>query len=1148
MSSGSLYKLIVSRGPVPGQVFELNRAALIIGRDPASEIVIDGSGVSRRHAQLTVEAGGVVIIDLGSSNGTYVNGQRIQGPHRLAAGDTLGLGHSIELSFDGPPLLGQSPATVLEPKRPQPQAASPEPQRPPGQPGTQVPAPQQPLAAQPRVADRPAGHHPPASDQPPATVLGDVDLRGMSQILGTGLGTRDGGRVAPPPVLTIEEAGQPGRSIELVRDHYGLGRSDENEIRIASPIVSRRHLRLERTGSGYRLVPVPEAANPVLFEGRPLQGARQLEHGDMLRIGSQDPGTMVTLRYAEPAMAGRQPPAATPIRFGEKPVLQIGRDHSNDIRLDTPQISRFHAQVERVGQRYRLRDLRSSNGTFVNGQRITGEVWLKPEDQVRIGPYRFILGEDGFDHYDESRGLRVDVVGLNKWVRKDLNILQNISLVIQPREFVVVVGQSGGGKSTLVDAVAGYRPATHGRVYVNGMDVYRHFDAIRYDIGFVPQRDIIHMELTVFQAMDYAAQLRMPPDTTAAERHQRVNEVLQDLDLAHRKDVQISGLSGGQQKRVSIGVELLTKPGLFFLDEPTSGLDPGTETALMQLMRRLADQGRTIILITHATKNVMLADKVVFLARGGYLAWYGPPDEALQYFDQFREERDRRASAMEFDQIYAILDDPNKGNPAEWAKRFQGHAANRKYILEPLAQQGHSVGADSAAPQQAPAAPVQPRAQPARPRQVSALRQFFVLSARNLRILTRDRSSLILMLAAAPMVGLLDIVLAVLLQRNPFSVGDTGSMPNVMISLFLLGLYGVMVGALAQMREIVKEQDIYKRERLVNLKIIPYVLSKIWVAGLLALYQSAIYVVVHYIAFEMPGGVLEFGLVFITVAAATMTGMMLGLFSSALAPNANSAPILVILLILPQIVLAGALIAMPGSGEYVSAFTTTRWAFESLMSITGVGSDVAGDACWQLPEEQRNDMTLEVKAAVGCRCMGTAVFSDCQYPGVRQSYNSAIDEPEPQQPALPPLRDPPPDPVLPPEPERPSNVQDQVAMAEYQQQIDLWRAEVNRIQANYQAELAAYQVEARDHQERVTQMMTDFQTRHADWHLRRVAAVGTAEATIERVFIDFGWTFVDKRDAVAFWGKITRALTAQAVMSTLLFGAIIVLQKRKDVV
>ena len=267
---------------------------------------------------------------------------------------------------------------------------------------------------------------------------------------------------------------------------------------------------------------------------------------------------------------------------------------------------------------------------------------------------------------------------------KDLNILQNISVVFQPREFIVVVGQSGGGKSTLVDSIAGYRPATHGKVFVNDVDVYQHFDAIRNDIGFVPQKDIIHTELTVEQALDYSAQLRMPRDTTKAERQQRIQEVLEDLDIAHRKDVQISGLSGGQLKRVSIGVELLTKPGLFFLDEPTSGLDPGTETALMQLMRRLADQGRTIVLITHATKNVMLADKVIFLARGGYLAWFGPPDEALEYFNQYRSDRAQRSGDMEFDEIYALLDDPSLGTPADWAERYLNHPAYQQHVLRHL--------------------------------------------------------------------------------------------------------------------------------------------------------------------------------------------------------------------------------------------------------------------------------------------------------------------------------------------------------------------------------------------------------------------------------------------------------------------------------
>src|SRR5262249_32093625 len=197
------------------------------------------------------------------------------------------------------------------------------------------------------------------------------------------------------------------------------------------------------------------------------------------------------------------------------------------------------------------------------------------------------------------------------------------------------------------------------------------YDLFRGEIGYVPQRDIVHMELTPQSALDYAAQLRMPPDTTRAERQGRVQEVLADLDLGERKSAPISQLSGGQLKRVSIGVELLTKPRLFFLDEPMSGLDPGTEYEMMKLLRQLADQGRTVVLITHATKNVMLCDKVAFLARGGYLSYFGPPDAALAYFDQYRTARERREKEMEFDDIYSILDDPRRGTPAEWAARFE---------------------------------------------------------------------------------------------------------------------------------------------------------------------------------------------------------------------------------------------------------------------------------------------------------------------------------------------------------------------------------------------------------------------------------------------------------------------------------------------
>ncbi|MEW6400575.1 MAG: FHA domain-containing protein [Chloroflexota bacterium] len=1074
MIQQSSFKLILSQEAGSLQEFELTRPEVIIGRDPGVDLTIPSPAVSRRHARVSRDGNQYVLEDLGSSNGTFVNGERLRSGRVLKSGDQIRFGQAISITFYAQEIVADS----------------------------------QPQPVQTAVS---AGMM--------KTMVGDepqLDLK------------------ASPPQLHVVIAGGSSRVHTLARPVMTLGRVETNDIVIPSQIVSSHHARLEQTNGGYRLVIAAEAKNPVLFEGRPIEGSHVLHHGDTLRIGGIDPGTMVTMTYNSPAEAPQE--VQQDIVFGDKTLIQVGRDSSNDVVLQTPNVSRFHAQIERVGQRYRVVDLRSSNGTFVNGERVEGAAWLKPNDAIRIGQYRFVLGKDQLASYDDSKGLRVDVIHLNKWVRKDMNILQDISVAFQPREFIVVVGQSGGGKSTFVDAVAGYRPATPpSRVLVNDIDVYTQFDAIRNDIGYVPQKDIIHMELTVYQALDYAARLRMPPDTTPEERHKRVLEVLQDLDLVHRQDVQISGLSGGQQKRVSIGVELLTKPGLFFLDEPTSGLDPGTETALMQLMRRLADQGRTIILITHATKNVMLADKVIFLARGGYLAWFGPPEEALEYFDQYRTERERRAGKIEFDEIYAILDNPSHGKAEDWARRYRESRAYQNYVAQPLAAK-MSIGQSITVPQTQ--APVQKAKSPAIGR-TPALNQFLILSARNVKILTRDRFALGLMLATAPVVSLLDVILAVVLGRNPFAFQD-GEMANVMITLFLLTIYGVMVGGISQMREIVKEQEIYKRERLVNLQILPYVVSKVWVAALLALYQALIYTIVHQIAFDMPGGIVEFFQVYITMTLATLAGMMLGLFASALAPNANSAPLLVIILMLPQIVLAGALVPLP---TFVSAPTSTRWAFEALMSITGTGSDVARDICWALPPDVRKSMTLEDKQAYGCNCMGLAMLKEenCNYPGLGEFYNPAIDQPPPTEPAG--LGEPPPEPVLPERPVEPADQSDNVAMADFFVKLQEWEAQATAIQEDYKRQIEAYQATSEVYKSEII----TYQQELIEWQIAQASAVTPAEGVMDTFYTGIGWSFVDKEDPGAYWGKLIKTWLVQTFIIMLLFVVILYLQKRKDI-
>jgi ABC transport system ATP-binding/permease protein len=1091
--------LILKEGPSAGKTYPLEGDEILIGREPDCTLQIDSPGISRRHARLKFQNNQYLLEDLGSSNGTFVNGERISNPQVCKNGDIISLGKLIKLEYRV--ALPSVSATMIDSERPLVSRTILE-----------------------EAPQRPITPTQPPSAPPVATSTG---LKPEMTMIGTDMpfSQKD-----IPPQLIVAIAGQALKTYDLHKTRVRIGRADDNEIVVDSRIVSRHQAYLDRLPDGYLLTVVPEAGNPVLFDGRPLIAPRKLQHGDMLRIGSMDPGMMVTMSYIDLSRAVES--QATPIRFTEKNTIQIGRDTSNDVVLNSPTVSCYHAQIERVGTRHRLTDLRSTNGTFVNAIRVEGEVWLQPKDVIRIGSFRFVMGEDELGQYDESRGLRVDALDLNKWVRKDLNILKDISLSFKPREFIAVVGQSGGGKSTLVDAIAGYRPATHGVVLVNGTNIYSNFDVIQNEIGYVPQRDIIHYELTVYQALNYAARLRMPSDTSKDERHQRIMQVLEDLDLLERKDTPISRLSGGQIKRVSIGVELLTKPGLFFLDEPTSGLDPGTETAFMHLMRRLADQGRTIIMVTHATKNVMLADKVVFLARGGYVAWFGPPEEALEYFNQYRSEREQRAHEMEFDQIYAILDDPVKGKAQDWAERYMQHPAYQKYIVDPLQPARTQTSKSPKEKQAGKVARVKSRAR------VSGFRQFFILSARNIKILSRDRTSLILMLLVPILIASLDFFLAPAMGKHLFDY-KIGNAANASVTAFLLAIDCLLVGGFSQMREFVKEVDIYKRERLVNLKIFPYVASKAWVALIFSIYGAAAFLTIRFLAYDIPATPVIIGLYFISIMLAVLAGSMSGLLASGISKSPAVAPLLMILLIIPQIVLSGSLAPLP---EKVTAIASTRWAFQDFAGLTGLGSDIASDPCWQLTKDERDLMTLDQKTTFGCKCLGLAVFnqSSCNFPGVGQFYIPEIDQAAPVEPVA--LGPEPTEPTIPPAPAPPADQNDKVAMVQYMNALQSYQDDVKVIQDQFRSEMNLYRSQA----DLYTAQVKDYQTARISYDSARAKAIGSAEALIKASVDKIGWVFVNTRDLKILIPWVTHTWTAQLIIIGVYFLLILFFIKRKD--
>jgi ABC-type multidrug transport system ATPase subunit/pSer/pThr/pTyr-binding forkhead associated (FHA) protein len=734
--------------------------------------------------------------------------------------------------------------------------------------------------------------------------------------------------VAPATPRLIVTTPQWTKEFPLEAPILNLGRDPANDIVVDDLVVSRHHAQLQPVDGGHEIVDVG-SANGLTFQGERVP-KKLLADGDVLWIAQT-----VSLTYRTAAEAAETPTASQTLDLRQPATLTIGRHPQNSVTLDHPAVSRNHARIVPHGTQggYVIEDAGSGNGTFVNGQRIaSGEPRpLRPGDVVRVGPIKFVFAPETLEQVDESRDLGLDALHLKKFVGKGLNLLQDISLSIHPREFVAIVGVSGSGKSTLLDALNGFRPATEGAVLVNGTDLYRNFDAYRTDLGYVPQDDTIHKELTVYAALDYAARLRLPADTTPDERRRRIMEVLETLGLTERKDVPIQRLSGGQRKRVCIGAELLTQPGLFFLDEATSGLDPGTESQMMRVLRKLADQGHTVLLVTHATKNVMLCDHVVFLAKGGHLAYYGPPEKALAHF-----------GVEDFDAIYEKLE--GESTPEAWAEGYRQSPQYQEFVLARLQRES---GAQARMPgvQEVPP-PAQPISAPgrgngarpaaARTAGVSALRQFWILSARYLNIIHRDRMNLALLFLIAPALGTIDLIAW---PRNVFDFVE-GDATRAMLFLFLGALIPFLVGALSSVREIVKETPVYKRERTVVLRILPYLLSKVWVGFLFALYHAAALFVLKLVAVDLSHlGTQEMTQFYVTLVLSAMSGVMWGLLISALAPREEQAMLLVIVVVVLQIVFSGALVTLSElglAGEVLGGVTSTKWALQALTTATQV--------------------------------------------------------------------------------------------------------------------------------------------------------------------------------------------------------------------
>jgi len=636
-------------------------------------------------------------------------------------------------------------------------------------------------------------------------------------------------------------------------------------------------------------------------DGRPLRSPEELGaiHELTLLIGKvPDERIRIQIQGLEPPAAVRKattPPAQAPITLSavQQGTLSIGRQSSCNIFLDDPTVSRVHALLRPEGNGTALLEDRSSNGLFIDGKKAGRVSRIAPGADVRIGRGRFHWdGKKLVQQGDQLRfGIEVRNLELPDRIR-------SMSLSIHGGQLVALVGGSGAGKSSLLTTLAGQNPEYRGQIQISGDDLRRSIGALRPLMGFVPQDDIVHPELSVSEVLTFAARLRIPDNEA---RQPAVQRVMQLLEIDHRRNALVRELSGGQRKRVNIGMELVADPRLLFLDEPTSGLDPGLDRRMMRLLRQLADRGHTVLVVTHATANVNLCDQLVFLGRGGRLCYAGSPSGCLQNYKV----------GTDFAEVYERLNLSDSELEQE-AERFR-----KQQPLPELTAESKGALARQVAP-----AALQPV------RQFGS--QLKTVLHRELLVSWRDRVSLALNMLTAPIAILL---LAGAIQKpEVFEVPSEGLNPSLLPLaikvIFVMSCACIWTGISTHIGAVARERPIYERERSFNLQPLAYVSAKGLMILLLAVPQALLIASISAVLFRLPalGGIgsATFGYWMAALLTIVASGAM-ALFLSTLVKDQRQAGSSSPLLLMPQLILSGVLFEI-GSLTALYPAVASRWA------------------------------------------------------------------------------------------------------------------------------------------------------------------------------------------------------------------------------
>ncbi|WP_262702605.1 MULTISPECIES: FHA domain-containing protein [Streptomyces] len=835
---------------VPELVLELNgqtwtldpSRSYSLGRDPQGDMVLDDARVSWRHA--TVRWGGRswIIEDQGSTNGTYVQGQRIQ-QVEIGPGSAVHLGNAtdgprLSVSGGGAPSMGAAGAYGQQAAMGMPQQGQQAHQ------GQQPPAQQQPPQPGPGGWPQPGGQ--PPQGQPQAQPQG-------------------------PPQGWQQQPQAPHQQQPFIPQQQAPHQPPQQQ-------APQPHQQ-------------PQAPQGNLAQSGPGAGPSG-PAGTATAQGDRSPTTFHQLA------AGR--------------VMRIGRALENDLVVSDLQVSRHHAEFQALPDgRFEIRDLGSHNGTYVNGQPVRQQI-IGPTDTVGVGHSTFRLVGDRLEEFVDTGEVSFSARHLTVTVDGGKQILKDVSFGVPEKSLVAVIGPSGSGKSTLLKALTGYRPANQGDVLYDNRNLYKQFAELRQRIGLVPQDDILHKELTVQKALRYAAKLRFPGDTAEAEREARIDEVLRELKLDIHREKKVTALSGGQRKRVSVALELLTKPSLIFLDEPTSGLDPGMDRDVMQLLRGLADDGRTVLVVTHSVAELALCDKLLVMAPGGSVAYFGPPDEALNFFGY-----DTWADVFSAFENYRDYD---------WAGRWRGSQHYQMYAAD----------LDSVAPQS-----VNVQAPPARMQKSQSWgSQLWTLIRRYLSVIGSDKGFMGLMVILPAVLGAVSVVIPAKFGLQMAPKGSFNQAAGTVLLILVVGM--CFTGAANSVRELIKERVIYERERAVGLSRSAYLMSKVIVLGVITACQGVIISAIGLSTRKLP----EEGLLMppaaelcVAVIAIGFTSMMVGLVISSLVKTAEKTMPLLVMFAIVQVVFTGVLFKIFGSPgvEQFAWLMPSRWAIGAAGATLDLG-------------------------------------------------------------------------------------------------------------------------------------------------------------------------------------------------------------------